>query len=462
MTGPASVGPAIGVLVIGDVVNDVTVRPRASAAPADPETAAPDAPENPGTTGAAGSVTAVVTSVPGGSASNLAAWLAAAGVPVRLAARIGVGDAGEHRQALAGAGVDVRLSVDPDLATGAVVSVVGDDGSRSCYTDRGANSRLDSGDLPLSVLDDIGHLHVSGDAFIEPASRAAVTALWRAAADSGLTRSVDFNSAGVAGKLGPDLLEWSRGAEIVFVNLPEGRAVTGADDSDEVRRRLLQHYPTAVLKLGPANAVVATRSEQQECPHGPGEVADPTGGGDAFDAGFLAAWLDRAGLTAAATAAAEARSVALGLIGGRPPRWTDVAAAVGIPWDELRLAADQASTHAYAPYSGLNVGAAGLTDDARILAACNVENASFGLSLCAECGLVSALRAAGAEQLVAVSIVGADGRPLTPCGRCRQVLLDNGGPGLLIDRGRGATPVTLEQLLPGAFDAEELFRRSSL
>jgi cytidine deaminase len=116
---------------------------------------------------------------------------------------------------------------------------------------------------------------------------------------------------------------------------------------------------------------------------------------------------------------------------------------------------------AYAPYSHLGVGAAGITDEGKVLVGCNVENASFGLSLCAECGLVSALRAAGGQRLVAVSVVAQDGEPLAPCGRCRQLLLDNGGRDLLIDRGPGTDPARLGDLLPGAFGAGDLSSRRS-
>jgi cytidine deaminase len=85
-----------------------------------------------------------------------------------------------------------------------------------------------------------------------------------------------------------------------------------------------------------------------------------------------------------------------------------------------------------------------------------VENASFGLTLCAECGLVSALFAHGHNRLVAISVMAADGRPLAPCGRCRQVLMEHGGPELLVDKGPGASPQRLGDLLPGAFDRSEL------
>ena len=84
-------------------------------------------------------------------------------------------------------------------------------------------------------------------------------------------------------------------------------------------------------------------------------------------------------------------------------------------------------THAYAPYSHFPVGVAGLVDDGRIVTGCNVENASYGLGLCAECGMVSDLARTGGGRLVAVACVGGDGQPLMPCGRCRQLLWEHGG-----------------------------------
>jgi cytidine deaminase len=146
---------------------------------------------------------------------------------------------------------------------------------------------------------------------------------------------------------------------------------------------------------------------------------------------------------------------------------------VGIDWPGLRAAATAAAARAYAPYSGLRVGAAGLTSDGRVIAGCNVENASYGLTLCAECGLVCALHGAGAAApapaealapaegaqpaLLAVSIVAGDGAPLLPCGRCRQLLLEAGGGALLVDTADG--PVDLTALLPAAFTAADLAER---
>ncbi len=130
---------------------------------------------------------------------------------------------------------------------------------------------------------------------------------------------------------------------------------------------------------------------------------------------------------------------------------------MSIDWPALRAAATKAAANAYAPYSRLRVGAAGQASDGRVVTGCNVENASFGLTLCAECGLVSALHAAGAGRLVAVSVVAADGAPLVPCGRCRQLLLEAGGPGLPVDADGG--PRTLGDLLPEAFTGTDLAER---
>jgi cytidine deaminase len=128
-----------------------------------------------------------------------------------------------------------------------------------------------------------------------------------------------------------------------------------------------------------------------------------------------------------------------------------------IDWEALRAAATSAAGRAYAPYSGLRVGAAGVDAAGSLVTGCNVENASYGLTLCAECGLVSAQRAAGAGPLVAVSVVAGDGAPLVPCGRCRQLLLEAGGPALLLDAD--PAPRALGDLLPAAFSTDELTAR---
>lgn len=130
--------------------------------------------------------------------------------------------------------------------------------------------------------------------------------------------------------------------------------------------------------------------------------------------------------------------------------------AEALDWDELRSEAAAAAARSYAPYSKLRVGAAALVDDGSIVTGCNVENSSFGLTLCAECGLVSDLHDSGGGRLVAVSVVDDRGDPLAPCGRCRQLLLEAGGPNLLVDSSDG--PRRLDSLLPDAFTAHDLDR----
>jgi cytidine deaminase len=130
---------------------------------------------------------------------------------------------------------------------------------------------------------------------------------------------------------------------------------------------------------------------------------------------------------------------------------------VAVDWEELRSEATKAAALAYAPYSKLSVGAAASTADGRLVTGCNVENASYGLTLCAECGLVSSLHASGGGRLSSVSIVAKDGSPIAPCGRCRQLLFEAGGDDLLVDAE--PEPVRLSALLPSAFSSSDVAER---
>lgn len=127
-----------------------------------------------------------------------------------------------------------------------------------------------------------------------------------------------------------------------------------------------------------------------------------------------------------------------------------------VDWEGLRKQARDIMSRAYAPYSHFPVGAAALVDDGRTVVGCNVENASYGVALCAECGLVSALHASGGGKLTAFTCVDLRGNLLMPCGRCRQLLWENGGPDLLVDTARGAVPMS--EVLPDAFGPEDLNR----
>ncbi|MEV4220175.1 cytidine deaminase [Nonomuraea sp. NPDC049725] len=129
---------------------------------------------------------------------------------------------------------------------------------------------------------------------------------------------------------------------------------------------------------------------------------------------------------------------------------------MSIDWEALRAEASEAMRHAYAPYSKFPVGAAALVDDGRIVTGCNVENASYGVGLCAECGLVSALQASGGGRLVAFTCVDGHGELLMPCGRCRQLLYEFGGDDLLVETVDG--PLPMARILPYAFGPVDLSR----
>ncbi|GLZ39249.1 cytidine deaminase [Actinokineospora sp. NBRC 105648] len=127
---------------------------------------------------------------------------------------------------------------------------------------------------------------------------------------------------------------------------------------------------------------------------------------------------------------------------------------MSVDWDALRSAAVEAAALAYCPYSGLQVGAAAVVDDGRVITGCNVENASYGLALCAECTLAGQLRLTGGGRLVALACRSGKGELLMPCGRCRQVIYELGGPDCLVDTPTGPAPMT--EVLPHAFGPADL------
>ena len=133
---------------------------------------------------------------------------------------------------------------------------------------------------------------------------------------------------------------------------------------------------------------------------------------------------------------------------------TDI--GTGIDWPALRDAAREAMAHSYSPYSHFPVGAAALVDDGRVVSGCNVENASYGVTLCAECSLVSQLQMTGGGRLLAFSCVDGEGACLMPCGRCRQLLYEFGGDELLVETPQGILPMAA--VLPQAFGPQHLDR----
>ena len=125
-----------------------------------------------------------------------------------------------------------------------------------------------------------------------------------------------------------------------------------------------------------------------------------------------------------------------------------------VDWDRLRASAVEIAARAHAPYSGYRVGAAALVDDGRLVVGCNVENAAYGVTLCAECGLVSSLHATGGGRLTHFVCVNGRGEVIMPCGRCRQLLWENGGPQLQLLTVSGVRPMS--EVLPDAFGPDDL------
>lgn len=125
-----------------------------------------------------------------------------------------------------------------------------------------------------------------------------------------------------------------------------------------------------------------------------------------------------------------------------------------INWDALRAAAVEAMKKSYSPYSNFAVGAAALTTDGRVVSGCNIENASYGVTLCAECSLVSDLLMTGGGKLIAFTCVDANSNVLMPCGRCRQLLVEHAAPGMILETISGMK--SMAEVLPDAFTREEL------
>lgn len=125
-----------------------------------------------------------------------------------------------------------------------------------------------------------------------------------------------------------------------------------------------------------------------------------------------------------------------------------------IDWDDLRQVATDAMRKAYVPYSHYRVGAAALVDDGRIVSGCNIENASYGVTLCAECTMVGDLFMSGGGRLVAFTCVNGDGETIMPCGRCRQLLFEHASPGMLLETVSGIR--TIDEVLPDAFGPRDL------
>ncbi|MFI0354844.1 carbohydrate kinase family protein [Actinomadura sp. 9N407] len=288
------------VLVVGDVIDDIVVRPLRGV------TADSDTPS-------------AITACPGGSGANQAAWLGVLGTDVRFAGRAGAADVDAHTAALAAAGVDARLAADPGTATGRIV-VLAEGGRRDMYTDRGANLNLSPADLPDDLLDGVRLLHVSGYSLFHPGVRDAVGGLMRRARERGVDTSVDPGSAAFLAHTGAEAFRaWARGARLIFPNLDEGRQLTGEHAPSDVAAALATDHAVVALKLGADGVLIAAGDGTRfRLPSPPAEVVDPTGAGDAFCAGFLTAWASDRSLEDCAGSGLAAAASAIAAVGARP------------------------------------------------------------------------------------------------------------------------------------------------
>lgn len=289
------------VLVVGDVMTDIIVRPEGAVVIGSDRRAR-------------------IESHPGGSGANQAVWLGAMGAPVRFVARVGAADVDRLTARFAQWGVTALLRGDATAPSGTLVTLVDPSGERSFLTDRGANLNLGPADLPETLLDGARLLLISGYSLFAPGPRAAVLALMRAARKRGVATAVDPASAGFLQEVGIDaFLEWTRGAGTIFANADEARALTGALRRLDQLAALAEHYGRVVLKLGAAGALMGDRRGIIAAAAAPKvEVVDTTGAGDAFAAGFITAELGGANASAALAAGAAAGARAVTLVGGQP------------------------------------------------------------------------------------------------------------------------------------------------
>jgi ribokinase len=260
----------------------------------------------------------------GGSAANTAAWFAYAGTAVHLVGVVGDDAAGADRLAeLTAAGVGVTpIRRSSEAPTGTVI-VLAQAQDRTMLCDRGANHLLTPSDVDkaLSTLDGLRHLHLSGYTLLDDSSRPAGRYALRAAAERGLTTSVDAASAAPLRRIGgPDFLDWIRGTDLLLANLDEAQALTSSTmDAAVAARALTLGVPCVVVKQGPDGATWATRDGALLTqPAEPATVLDSTGAGDAFAAAFIAARLTGATPQAALHAAVALGAQAVTLLGGRP------------------------------------------------------------------------------------------------------------------------------------------------
>jgi sugar/nucleoside kinase (ribokinase family) len=289
----------VRIVVVGDVVDDVLVRP----------------------TGPVRRDTDTVARIerrPGGSAANVAAWLGALGCQVDFVGTVNRRDVGRHTAELAVSGVRAHLAGSEE-PTGSIVLLVEGE-SRTMFTARGANAETSPASVPGALLAGAAHLHLTGYSLFRSDPR-RWQGLIAAARAAGLTTSVDPSSAAFLGDWGvAQFLPATEGVDVLFPNLDEGRLLSGREHPGDIADALAARYPVVALTLGPDGAEVRAPGVVGSVPAAlpDGGLVDPTGAGDAFAAGFLSVWTGGGDPLDAARAGVRAATRAVSVVGARP------------------------------------------------------------------------------------------------------------------------------------------------
>lgn len=295
------------IVVFGDVIDDIVV------VPSGPIRSDTDTPSS-------------IRHRAGGSAANAASWLGELGAAVDFVGRVAEVDMQRHTRIFEAFGVTPHLVADAEHPTGTIVVLV-DGNHRSMLTERGANAWLTADDVTDDLLREASVVHFTGYSIYHSTDHAPLRRLFARAAHQGVTVSVDPASAGSLNDFGVDtFLDLVEGAGILFPNLDEGVALTGLTDPEHIVIALAQRFPLVVLTMG-VDGVVVGRADADAAGTGPNifavpsetsAVVDPTGAGDSFSAGFLAAWTAGASAQDAARAGVAVAARAVRTVGGRP------------------------------------------------------------------------------------------------------------------------------------------------
>ena len=287
------------VLVVGDIVDDISVRVL------DDVTEASD-------------TNAEIRLRPGGSAGNVAAWLGHLGVDAVFCGRVGADAVDRHTRALAEYGVEAHVAVDPGT-TATIVLQLDRAGERTMFVDRGANRGLIPEDVPAEAWLDVTWLHLTGYTFFDPSTRPVAVELLAEARRRGARVSVDPSSLAFLRAAGGErFLGWIDGADVIFPNLDEARVLVGSTGPQIDLDALAVRFPQVVVTLGSMGAAYLGGTERAQITAPRIDVVDTTGAGDAFAAGFLARWTHGSTPEEALEAGRAAAEQCVAQLGARP------------------------------------------------------------------------------------------------------------------------------------------------